>query len=63
MSRPVPCDWRRAAAFVAGLRARKGFEISFPKAFVRQLKFLRLLPYSLYFPLVAKATGWSRKGR
>lgn len=52
-----------ARAFVAGLRARKGFEISFPKAFVRQLKFLRLLPYSLYFPLVAKATGWSRKGR
>jgi NAD(P)-dependent dehydrogenase (short-subunit alcohol dehydrogenase family) len=33
------------------------FEITFPKVFTRQLKALRLLPYSLYFKAVAKATG------
>ncbi|MFO1415452.1 MAG: SDR family NAD(P)-dependent oxidoreductase [Burkholderiales bacterium] len=33
------------------------FEIHFPRAFTRKLKFLRLLPYRLYFPLVRKATG------
>ncbi len=45
-----------------GLADPKAFEIAFPKAFVRQLKLLRLLPYSLYFRLVAKATGWDKKG-
>ena len=32
------------------------FEIHFPKAFSRQLKFLRHLPYSLYFKLIKKST-------
>ena len=36
---------------------RRDFEIHFPKAFTRKLKFLRLLPYRLYFPLIRKATG------
>jgi short-subunit dehydrogenase len=40
----------------AGLRAGE-FEIHFPRAFTRQLKFLRLLPYRLYFWLVRRATG------
>jgi short-subunit dehydrogenase len=40
----------------AGLRAGD-FEIHFPRAFTRQLKFLRLLPYRLYFWLVRRATG------
>jgi len=33
------------------------FEIHFPKAFSRQLKFLRHLPYSLYFKLIKKSTA------
>ena len=33
------------------------FEIHFPKRFTRVLKFLRHLPYTLYFPAVRKATG------
>jgi short-subunit dehydrogenase len=39
-----------------GLRAGR-FEIHFPRAFTRQLKLLRLLPYRLYFYLVRRATG------
>lgn len=35
---------------------RGEFEIHFPKRFTNVLKFLRLLPYSLYFKWVAKAT-------
>jgi NAD(P)-dependent dehydrogenase (short-subunit alcohol dehydrogenase family) len=37
--------------------ARGDFELHFPKRFTRWLKFLRLLPYRLYFPLVRKFTG------
>lgn len=44
-----------------GLQHPTRFEISFPKAFVRQLKFLKLLPDRLYFPLVARSTGWNKK--
>ncbi len=36
--------------------ARGEFELHFPKRFTRWLKFMRLLPYRLYFPLVRKAT-------
>jgi len=45
-----------AREIVNGVRAGK-FEIDFPRAFTRQLKFLRLLPYRLYFALIRKATG------
>ena len=45
-----------AQEIVAGLRAGK-FEIHFPRAFTRQLKFLQLLPYRLYFALIRRATG------
>lgn len=45
-----------AESMIAGL-ARGEFEIHFPKRFTRLLKFLRLLPYSLYFRLVRKGTG------
>jgi len=45
-----------AGEIIEGLRAGD-FEIHFPKAFTRKLKFLRLLPYRLYFPLIRKATG------
>ncbi|KGK43134.1 hypothetical protein LH51_02235 [Nitrincola sp. A-D6] len=42
-----------AAAIIQGLQ-RKRFEIAFPRTFVMLLKFLRLLPYSLYFRLTRK---------
>lgn len=59
---PFLMDVEKAAAeFEKGL-GRTGFEITFPKAFTYQLKFLRVLPYCLYFPLVARSTGWSKKG-
>ena len=37
-----------------GLTVKKGFEIHFPKAFTYFLKFLQMLPSSLYFKLVAR---------
>ena len=37
-----------------GLTKNKGFEIHFPKAFTYFLKFLQMLPSSLYFKIVAK---------
>ena len=37
-----------------GLIKKKSFEIHFPKAFTYFLKFLQILPSSLYFKLVAK---------
>jgi len=36
--------------------ARGDFEIHYPKRFTRVLKFLKILPYGLYFKLVKKAT-------
>ena len=37
-----------------GLTVKKAFEIHFPKAFTYFLKFLQILPSSLYFKIVAK---------
>jgi short-subunit dehydrogenase len=37
-----------------GLTKNKGFEIHFPKAFTYFLKFLQIVPSSLYFKLVAR---------
>jgi NAD(P)-dependent dehydrogenase (short-subunit alcohol dehydrogenase family) len=34
----------------------QAFEIAFPRGLVARMKLLRLLPYRLYFPLVARAT-------
>ena len=45
-----------AKEIMDGVRAGK-FEIDFPRAFTRQLKFLRLLPYRWYFALIRRATG------
>jgi len=39
-----------------GLEAGK-FEITFPKRLSYILKFMRMLPYALYFPLMRKGTG------
>ncbi|MTH96680.1 SDR family NAD(P)-dependent oxidoreductase [Roseibium sp. RKSG952] len=44
-----------------GLTHPSKFEIAFPGAFVKQLKFLRSLPYGLYFKILRKSTGWSKK--
>ncbi|WP_181707097.1 SDR family NAD(P)-dependent oxidoreductase [Chthonobacter rhizosphaerae] len=43
---------------VRGL-GRRAFEITFPRRFTYGLKALRLLPYSLYFPIVKRFTGWT----
>jgi NAD(P)-dependent dehydrogenase (short-subunit alcohol dehydrogenase family) len=45
-----------AAEIVAGWE-RGAFEIHFPKRFTSWLKFMRLLPYGLYFKLTRKFTG------
>jgi len=45
-----------AREIMAGLHAGD-FEIHFPRAFTRQLKLLRLLPYRWYFSLIRRATG------
>lgn len=45
-----------AKALIDGLRGT-AFEITFPRAFTRQLRLARLLPYRLWFPLIRKLTG------
>lgn len=40
-----------------GLRQSQAFEITFPKSFARMMKFIRLLPYRLFFPLVGRITN------
>ncbi len=45
-----------ATRIVAGLES-SAFEITFPKRFAYLLKLLRMLPYRLYFPLVARMTN------
>lgn len=47
---------KAAKAFADGLE-RGGFDITFPKRFTFILKALNLLPYWLYFPVVARFTG------
>lgn len=49
-----------ARRIVSGIE-RGGFEITFPKRFTYVLKLLRLLPYPVYFWLIAKATGWDKR--
>lgn len=47
---------RMARAFRTG-----GFETSFPLRFTLLLKLLRVLPFSLRYPFVHKATGWKKR--
>ena len=46
-----------AKRIVEGL-AKDQFEITFPRRFTYVLKFLKMLPYPVYFWLMNKATGW-----
>lgn len=46
-----------AARHIYNGMAKRKFEIAFPLPFVLILKFLRMLPYGLYFRLVKKMTG------
>ena len=46
-----------AAEVIAKGLASDKFEIAFPTTFVLILKFLRMLPYRLYFPLIGRSTG------
>ncbi|MBV6657300.1 MAG: SDR family NAD(P)-dependent oxidoreductase [Devosiaceae bacterium] len=39
----------------------KRFEVTFPKRFTYQLKFLRLLPFDVYHWIVSRTTGWRGK--
>lgn len=43
-----------AASTIAQGLQEKAFEVHFPKRFTRKLKFLRILPYRLYFKLLRK---------
>jgi NAD(P)-dependent dehydrogenase (short-subunit alcohol dehydrogenase family) len=54
---PALITAEQAASEILKGWARGAFEIHFPKRFTGWLKFLRLLPYRLYFPLVRKFTG------
>ena len=40
---------------------RAGFEIAFPRRMAWLLKAINLLPYALYFPVVARFTGFDRR--
>lgn len=55
----MPAD-KAADAFVKGLSS-SAFDITFPRRFTYMLKLVSLLPYRLYFPLVARVTGAGRK--
>lgn len=45
-----------ADAMYAGIRSER-FEVTFPKRFTWSLKLLRMLPYTLYFPLIRRGMG------
>lgn len=51
---------KAANRIVKGLKSGR-FEVTFPRRFTYGLKIVRLLPYSLFFPVVARFTGWSRR--
>jgi NAD(P)-dependent dehydrogenase (short-subunit alcohol dehydrogenase family) len=55
----MPVD-KAAEAFARGLKGN-AFDITFPKRFTYMLKLANLLPYWLYFPLVARITGVRRR--
>ncbi|MBY5754633.1 SDR family NAD(P)-dependent oxidoreductase [Rhizobium leguminosarum] len=55
---PALVSVEEAAREIAGGLKSQAFEITFPKRFTAILKLARLLPYSVYFTLVNRVTGW-----
>ena len=55
----MPALMTPEAAAMAAVDGLKGgnFEIHFPKRFTRFMKFMALLPYAWYFPLIRRTTG------
>ncbi|MEM9878371.1 MAG: SDR family NAD(P)-dependent oxidoreductase [Pseudomonadota bacterium] len=53
---PFIISAQKAAEYICEGFKSRGFEITFPKRFTFMLKFLRVLPYPLYFWLVGKTT-------
>jgi hypothetical protein len=53
---PALISPQQAATDIITGFARGSFEIHFPRRFTGWLKLLRLLPYSVYFPLVRRFT-------
>ncbi|HWT56894.1 MAG TPA: SDR family NAD(P)-dependent oxidoreductase [Rhizobium sp.] len=49
-----------ARQIAVGLKSQ-AFEISFPRRFTVMLKLARMLPYSVYFMLVNRVTGWRER--
>lgn len=47
-----------AQAIIDGMESQR-FEIAFPRPFIRQMKFLKMLPDRLYFPFIKKVTKTS----
>ncbi len=54
---PFLLEPEQAARYIVRGLERSGFEIAFPLPFALILKFLRLLPYRLYFPLTRRMMG------
>ena len=52
---------KAAKLLLEGLQS-DGFEIAFPKRFVRKMKWLRMLPANSYLKLITKFTGHSSGG-
>ena len=52
---------KAAKLLLEGLQS-DGFEIAFPKRFVRKMKWLRMLPANSYLKLITKFTGHSSRG-
>ncbi|MEL6922380.1 MAG: SDR family NAD(P)-dependent oxidoreductase, partial [Pseudomonadota bacterium] len=51
---------KAVARMISGMETG-GFEVSFPRIFTWQLKFLRMLPHPLYFWLMKRSTGWNKR--
>jgi NAD(P)-dependent dehydrogenase (short-subunit alcohol dehydrogenase family) len=49
-----------ASRIASGLKS-SSFEITFPRRFTYVLKALQFLPYSAYFGLINRATGWKKR--
>lgn len=58
---PAQISAEQAADRIAAGLKSSGFEITFPRRFTYVLKLLNLLPYSPYFWLMNRATGWNKR--